>query len=456
MTPLSTEQLGWRSRPGNLGRHASSTQSVHTLLGYFLKDRTSPTPFPGRDRLAVEGLFDWGVAPPLEKVIESPGHLDALLQVPSLYRRSVAVIEPWPHVGRNHRGEPVRASKDVAYLLQQVADADTVLYPVWQSGIGDAERLASVLSASIGTVVQGGHPSVHDPSSFDGSRANLEDLLVLVEQLLLHRSPGSGPSVFICLGHQLAAAAHVRLLRRAVRDVLSAGPLPLDPAGRALASLQGTCRRIAEVGENLAVIKRGEVRAHGWTDPAFAVAPNEGIEVGARRLLPYARRGATEHVPEELHEAHALVADEHEGVIDVMMAIERELEVLMFHGDEVNVEAGLFANWAYRSLHQTIVPLRHELAVGPLGWLLQLPYAVEVLAQTRVDAESWTEVGATAIYYKDWETHRVRRSFTCQFHPELQADVRDIGGRPAPRYAELKRSDGARLLARLLYQGMQD
>ncbi len=102
------------------------------------------------------------------------------------------------------------------------------------------------------------------------------------------------------------------------------------------------------------------------------------------------------------------------------------------------------------------MPFRHELAVSPLGWLLELPYAVEILAQTQVDAQHWTEVSATAIYYKDWETHRIRRSFTCQFHPELMEDIRDIGGRSAPRYSELKDSDGARILARLLYTGMQE
>jgi hypothetical protein len=35
-------------------------------------------------------------------------------------------------------------------------------------------------------------------------------------------------------------------------------------------------------------------------------------------------------------------------------------------------------------------------------------------------------------------------------------DIRDIGPRVAPRYHELKEHDGVRLLARLLYQGMQD
>ena len=86
-----------------------------------------------------------------------------------------------------------------------------------------------------------------------------------------------------------------------------------------------------------------------------------------------------------LHATHALIADELEGVIDVVMTLERELLVEMFHYDEVNEEAALFANWAYKRLHDAIVPIRHELAVSPVGWLLSLPYAVEILAQTQVD-----------------------------------------------------------------------
>jgi GMP synthase-like glutamine amidotransferase len=456
MKNLVPEHLGWRNKPGILGQHASSPQSVHALLGYFLKDREAPTPFPGRDRLAREGLFDWGLGPPLEKVIEGPQHLLHLLQMPELYRQSVAIIEPWPDVGTNPRGEQVRASKNIAYMLQQIADADTILYPVWRSGIENPGRLANVLSAGIATVVQGGNPSVHDASSFEGGKAGLEDLLSLVDELLLRRSTGSGPSIFICLGHQLAAASHIRLVRRAALEVLALAKLPMDPSGRTLTALQRLCQRIVETGESLPIMKSGEIVATGWHDPNFAVARNENLEVGTRRLLNYTHRGDSSHVPEELHATHALVADELEGVIDVLMTLEREVYVEMFHGDEVNEEAALFANWAYKTLHDTIIPIRHALAVSPVSWLLSLPYAVEMLGQTRVDDVSWTEVSSTAIYYKDWETRRIRRSFTCQFHPELMADIRDIGGRSGPRYQELKENDGVRLFMQLLYHGMQE
>jgi GMP synthase-like glutamine amidotransferase len=456
MKMLSPEYLGWRTLPGLLGRHASSPQSVHALLGYFLKDRKSPTPFPGRDMLANEGVFDWGLARPLEKVIESPDHLRVLLDMPEIYRQSIAVVEPWASVGTNPRGEPVRASKNIAYIFQQVADADTILFPVWQSGIQNPELLANILSAGIATIVQGGCPSVHDASSFDGASAGLDDLLTLIDQLLLRRSTASGPSIFICLGHQMAAASHVRLLQRAVREIGQLNRLPLDANGRVLASLQRAAERISRMGDQLQVVKQGQPRAIGWNDPDFAVARNENVEVGTRTLLPYSRREDDTHIPRELHETHALVADELEGVIDQVLSLEREINVEMFHADEVNEEAALFANWAYKSLHDAIIPMRHALAVSPVSWLLSLPYAVEMLGQTRVDDASWTEVSSTAIYYKDWETRRIRRSFTCQFHPELMADIRDIGGRSGPRYQELKENDGVRLFMQLLYHGMQE
>jgi hypothetical protein len=82
--------------------------------------------------------------------------------------------------------------------------------------------------------------------------------------------------------------------------------------------------------------------------------------------------------------------------------------------------------------------------------------AIPILSQTQVDEDNWAEVSTTRIYYKDWETHSIRRSFTCQFHPELMADIHDIGQRHGPRYAELKENDGIRLLVRLLYHSMQE
>jgi len=92
----------------------------------------------------------------------------------------------------------------------------------------------------------------------------------------------------------------------------------------------------------------------------------------------------------------------------------------MFHSEEVNEEAVLFANWAYMTLHNAIVPHRYTIAASPLSWLLQLPYSVEILASTEADGEILTECSCTCINYKDFETKKIRRSFTCQI---LQARI---------------------------------
>jgi hypothetical protein len=73
MKTLSPEYLGWRTLPGLLGRHASSPQSVHALLGYFLRDRKSPTPFPGRDMLANEGVIGGRVGPRYHELKDHDG-----------------------------------------------------------------------------------------------------------------------------------------------------------------------------------------------------------------------------------------------------------------------------------------------------------------------------------------------------------------------------------------------
>jgi hypothetical protein len=128
----------------------------------------------------------------------------------------------------------------------------------------------------------------------------------------------------------------------------------------------------------------------------------------------------------------------------------------MFHSNQVNEEAILFANWAYRLLHDAIIPHRSILAGSQLAWLLKLPDAIEILCSTAIDDEIVTECSATCIIYKDFESKQIRRSFTCQFHPELLSDLRTVGMCEPPTDARLKTDDGARLFARLLYEGMQE
>ncbi|MEM8563628.1 MAG: hypothetical protein AAGF57_15435 [Pseudomonadota bacterium] len=66
------------------------------------------------------------------------------LSLREVYRHSVSVIEPWQNVGISLAGEEARASKNTAYIFQQAADADAILYPPWQSGISNPKRLSNI------------------------------------------------------------------------------------------------------------------------------------------------------------------------------------------------------------------------------------------------------------------------------------------------------------------------
>ena len=454
---LSTSD--WRLTPGYIEDSGSDVESVHILIGRFLTDRNSADPLPEKELFSPDGKFEWGYALPMEKIINSESDLNFLAQRPNLFRNAIMIVEPWSSVGTNDLGEEVRASKNVAFMAQKIADCDSILFPAWSTGTLDPEKVVPILSSSMAVVLEGGCPSVHDASQWTQPNCSRDDMFALVEKLLLSRSPRSAPAIFICVSHQLAAECHIRLLRKAVQAVLNTEILKRDEGGEALASLKAACEKIKSVGENLKIEKRdGRIVAQGWNDDNFAVVLNEEKEVGDRILLPYKtpnRKNSS--IPIELLNTHEVMADELEGVIDsTMLRYENDINIAMFHSDEVNEEAILFANWAYMTLHNAIVPHRYTVAASPLSLLLQLPYAVEILASTEANGEILTECSCTCINYKDFETKKIRRSFTCQFHPELLSDLREIGKRSAPSYAELKQSDGMRLLARLLYEGMQE
>lgn len=448
----------WRLRPGYLSEGDSDFESVHVLIGQFLADRHSSDPLPDASLLAENAKFEWGQGKPLEKVINDEADLEFLMKHPCLFRNAIAIIEPWEHVGQNPLGENVRASLNVAYIAQKIADCDSILFPVWSSGLLAPDVVVPLITSGLAVVVEGGDPSVRNAATFDGGKCSLDDLHCLVEKLLISRSPTSALALFICLGHQLAAQGHINLIKRAVWQVLNLDALPRDRDSKMLKALKRVCQKIEKVGSSLKITKRnGHIIAEGWNHPEFAVGLNEHKEVGDRRLHHYqSPDGEALGIPQELISAHEITADEYEGVIDTAIKYEREVNIAMFHSDEVNEEAILFANWAYRLLHDAIIPHRSILAGSRLAWLLKLPDAIEILCSTAIDDEIVTECSATCIIYKDFESKQIRRSFTCQFHPELLSDLRTVGITKPPTYARLKTDDGARLFARLLYEGMQE
>lgn len=198
----------WRLASGYLHPGYADFESVHILLGRFLADRTSGNPLVEKELFSPDGIFEWGHAKPLEKLIHSREDFEFLLKHPNLLRKSITIIEPWEHVGVNALGEDVRASKNIAYIAQKVADMDSVLLPVWSCGVIDPELVVPAITSGYAVVVEGGDPSTYDPSTWTSPACPREDMFALVEKLLISRSPASAPVIFICVGHQLAAECH--------------------------------------------------------------------------------------------------------------------------------------------------------------------------------------------------------------------------------------------------------
>jgi hypothetical protein len=62
----------------------------------------------------------------------------------------VSIIEPDSIVGTNKKGEPVRASKNVAYYLKKIADCDSICFPIWKTGMMDVSKLIPIVTSGLG------------------------------------------------------------------------------------------------------------------------------------------------------------------------------------------------------------------------------------------------------------------------------------------------------------------
>jgi hypothetical protein len=119
-----------------------------------------------------------------------------------------------------------------------------------------------------------------------------------------------------------------------------------------------------------------------------------------------------------------------------------EASISMFYSHEVNKEAILFANGAYPTIHDAIVSYPPIIAANSLSSRIQLADAIKIICSTaEEDGKIVTKSSATCIKYKDFKTHKIRRSFSCQIHPELLSYLRGIGKIEAPFYSTLKIDD---------------
>jgi len=444
----------------------SNFSSIQTLIGDFIKDRSSPSLLNQFYINKAKSLSrnTWDEDSPFEKVIESNEDLRDLLTQPHLIKNSICIIEPADHVGANLAGEKVRASSNLACLCQYISDCDSILIPLWKTGKLDEKLLRNLLENCLAVLVEGGHPSVKDQESFSKLNISLEDLLKFTEDLLLSRGLKTAPSIFICLGHQLAAQAHINLLKKVTNEILN----NLDPNiinQIHYENLKEKCKKIVSVGENLSVYKEIHdfeninrfIVAKGWNDPSFAVALNEIPEVGKVELMHYDHSG--EHPSKEFSDLllhHQVTSENDIGIVEQSISFEKNLNIVMFHSDEVNEEAILFANWAYGEIYKALVPVRKNIAISSYSWLLKLPSSIEIVCSTMSEGNLCTQVSATCINYKDYETQHIRRSFTFQFHPELLDDLREFNKSGLPSFKKLKNDDGVRMLMRVIYESITE
>ena len=448
----------WRRNTHWLCKTANSTSTIQALIGHFLLDRTSPSLLSKEIARNQENkqCRTWGTTP-FEKVVNNNEELKWLISNPKSFRNAVCIIEPADHVGQNNARENVRASSNIAFLCRTIADCDSILFPLWQSGMLDEDSLHHVFETSLAVIVEGGHPTAKDASSFDNQNISLDELHNVVESLILSRNNKSASQIFICIGHQLAAQAHTHLIKRAVKEIREYLPGILNSTAYQYQLIIELCNDIENVAKTLKIVKDGKIVAEGWDDPEFSVALNEAPEVGQCELKHYSHTGVHPSPSfKHLLIKHDETSDEYDGIVEQSISYEKNLNILMFHSDEVNEEAILFANWAYSSIYKILISCRREIALSKLSWLLDLRTSVEILCSTSAKGKTFTEVAATCISYVDEESKEIRRSFSFQFHPELLDDLREFHIAGAPQYSELKKDDGVRMLMRVLYESMMD
>lgn len=450
--------MEWRKTTSWINPNSDNASTIQSLIGHFLQDRLSPSLLDSaikQFRQANSGAT-WG-QPPYEKVIESEADLDWLINHPSAYKNAVCIIEPASNVGQNYAREDVRASSNIAYLCRVIADCDSILFPLWKLGKLDQKKLDHIFETCLAVFVEGGYPSAKDPESFAGQSISLQGLQSVIENLMLTRTHKSAPHVFICIGHQLSAQAHVNLIKKAISAIRSELPGLSDFNGFQRDLLMNCCDQIEQVGRELVIQKNEKQIAKGWDDNCFAVALNEVPEVGHCELHRYEHDGV--HPSQDFNlllAEHVQTSDAYDGIVEQSISYEKDLNIVMFHSDEVNEEAILFSNWAYSQLHRAIHPSRHCIALSGLSWLLSLPRSIEILCSTFAEGSKCTEVAATCITYVDRETKEIRRSFSFQFHPELLSDLREFHVSGEPSYEKLKNDDGIRMLMRVLYESIID
>ena len=150
MPEQNSKKRKWRETSSWYTTNTTSIHAIQTLSGHFLSDRHSNSLLSNADNLIQFQQLSgtWGTEP-FEKVVKDQIDLNYVLENPDISKNVISIIEPANHVGLNPQVEGVRASSNIAYIGRIVADCDSILFPLWESGVSNIDNLLKVLQLSL-------------------------------------------------------------------------------------------------------------------------------------------------------------------------------------------------------------------------------------------------------------------------------------------------------------------
>jgi GMP synthase-like glutamine amidotransferase len=431
-------------------------------MASFFEGTNPPSAFLQlRSALKKRRGSDWGGVAALPEILDEEMLAEQNSQ--SKIEVVVNVVEPWEHVGHNEKGEEVRASVNVAYVAKAIGQCPQVV-PLWKIRCGfpvlPALTLCKALIANP-CVFEGGAPDVYDPSTFHVETSSREFLWELYKHVVLSRHL-SQVCVFICLSHQLLASILVELVKDAVHE-LSQGSAKAKDLGI----------EIETMGNKIQVVKtvsgKDIVMADGFRHAKFATSPNEVVEAAIVHLHRFEAPSTTNRELKTCLDYHTATAILHDGLLENLVrdrgnAGTENPKVAMFHGVEVNYEAMVFCNWALGKIAAFRPELVEAKACPRAMWLMDLPVRVEIETSTKAEldmklptgevafrvGEVVTEVASMRLDYQVYNEASIRSSYSCQFHPELGASLRDARVETPADFGSLALTDGTRIMALLL------
>jgi len=366
---------------------------------------------------------------------------------PLFWQNTFCLIEPWEHVG-HYEGAKVKASLNFCNFFARIMGTHTIILPIYSEDFaveGLDDEFVAFLSKSGCIVMEGGDQSTYDPNTFIDSLSR-KQLFTLTSKLLLSRDLNTCPQIYICLGHQCCAEAHIWILKDLCRQVEDKQHF------RDLQPLVDVVEQIRTMGNKLQVHDHsGKPLCVGWENEMFAVSKMPEREVGLSTLQEFTIED--DNIPKELVDAY-----EASEVFMNMTMNHLQLfgkQVPMSHGDAVNPEAIIFANWAYQKLHPVIQQVKQYLIGTNLIWLSNLPVAVRILASSIQNDKLMCKAACTAIFYQKYAFPRILRTYTVQFHPELMTeDVGDLKTQVEHDYDVLSRH--GHVLADMVFTCLHD